>query len=207
MVIEAARTQPETWAVQGYVAPTPAGTDPGAPYLGDDDALTDRLAELDPGRRPWLILGFGADQVGRAETVRRLEGHGTRWGTVVHGTAWVSPTAELAEGAVVLAGAVVNAGARIGPHAIVNSAAVIEHDVTIGHSTHVAPAAAVGGGTTVGASVFVGLGARIRDHIRVGDGAVVGMGAVVVEDVPPGTRVLGVPARAAGPDDVRHPAR
>jgi acetyltransferase EpsM len=206
-VIEAARTQPETWAVQGYVAPAPAGADPGAPYLGDDDALTDRLSAIAPERRPWLILGFGADQVARAETVRRLAGHGARWGTVVHRAAWVSPTAELAEGAVVLAGAVVNAGARIGPHAIVNSAAVIEHDVTIGQGTHVAPAAAVGGATTVGASVFIGLGARIRDHIRVGDGAVVGMGAVVVEDVLPGTRVLGVPARPDGPDDARDPAR
>ena len=117
------------------------------------------------------------------------------WATVVHSRAWVSPSADLAPGTVVLVGAIVNAGARVGAHGIVNSRAVIEHDVRIGDFVHVGPGAIVGGGATIGSDVTLGMGALVRDHIVVGDGATIGMGAVVVGDVPPGATVVGSPAR------------
>jgi serine O-acetyltransferase len=49
---------------------------------------------------------------------------------------------------------------------------------------------------TVGDNVYVGAGARILGGIRVGDDAVIGANAVVVHDVPAGTTVVGIPARA-----------
>jgi len=202
VVIEAAQTQPGRWAVQGYVAP--AASDGGAdvPWLGDDAALAARLEELPATDRPWLVLGFGGGETSdglaaRAATTERF-GPGTRWATVVHATAWVSPTARLQEGAVVLAGAVVNTGADVGRHAIVNSGAVVEHDVRVGDGSHVAPGAVIGGGTRIGENAFIGLGARVRDHVDIGAGAVIGMGAVVVESIAPGVTVVGVPARPHG---------
>lgn len=202
VVIEAARTRPDRWAIQGYVAPDAAGGPPhddDVPWLGDDAALAARLDDLAPDDRPWLVLGFGGGQTadglaGRVAATERFGG-GARWATVIHAAAWVSPTARLAVGVVVLANAVVNTGARLGRHVLVNSAAVVEHDVRIGDGSHVAPAAAIGGGATIGEHVFVGLGARVRDHIEVGAGAVIGMGAVVVESIAPGATVVGVPAR------------
>ena len=50
-------------------------------------------------------------------------------------------------------------------------------------------------GPTVERSVNIGTGAKLIGPIRVGEGATVAAGAVVVEDVPAGTTVLGVPAR------------
>lgn len=47
----------------------------------------------------------------------------------------------------------------------------------------------------IGDGVFIGAGARILGGITVGDGAVVGANAVVIDDVPPGVTVVGVPAR------------
>ncbi len=63
VVIDAARTQGDRWAVQGYVAPDAA---PGAatdtptdlPWLGDDAALATRLQDIAPDDRPWLVVGF-----------------------------------------------------------------------------------------------------------------------------------------------------
>jgi len=199
VVIEAARTQGDRWAVQGYVAPEATEIGDDVPWLGNDAALAARLDDLARSDRPWLVLGFGGGETAaglaaRSATTARF-GPDARWATVVHATAWISPTATLRDGAVVLAQAVVNAGAHVGRHAIVNSGAIVEHDVRVGDGSHVAPGAAIGGGTHIGENAFIGLGARVRDHLEIGAGAVAGMGAVVVESIAAGATVVGVPAR------------
>jgi acetyltransferase-like isoleucine patch superfamily enzyme len=122
------------------------------------------LSTIPAGDRPWLVLGIGSIAARRA-VIGRL-GQVAAWATVVHASAWVSPTAVL-----------------------------VEHDVRLGSFAHVAPGAVVGGATRVGDGAFVGLGAMVRDHVRIGDGAVVGMGAVVTQDVAAGASVVGSPAR------------
>lgn len=202
VVVEAAATRPERWTVMGFTDPradigSPAHS--GASYLGDDATGLARAAEAGPDERPECILAIGGvgDPGGRRRVASHVEtlAPWAHWAVVVHATAWVSPSAELADGTVVLAGAIVNAGARVGAHGIVNSRAVIEHDVLIGDFVHVAPGAVVGGGARLGSDVTVGMGALVRDHISVGDGATIGMGAVVVADVPAGATVIGSPAR------------
>jgi UDP-2-acetamido-3-amino-2,3-dideoxy-glucuronate N-acetyltransferase len=49
---------------------------------------------------------------------------------------------------------------------------------------------------TVGDQASIGSGAVILGGVRIGPGALVGAGAVVTRDVPAGTTVAGVPARA-----------
>lgn len=80
---------------------------------------------------------------------------------------------------------------------VVNSAAHIgrdcnlSHDVTIGQLNR-GPRAGV---PTLGDRVYVGPGARILGAVRIGDDAVIGANAVVVDDVPAGAVVGGIPAR------------
>ena len=114
---------------------------------------------------------------------------------LVHPMAAVSPSVELAPGALVFAGAVVNAAARLGLAAIVNSAAVVEHDCTIGIAGHVSPGAVLAGGVSIGARAWVGAGAVILPGLTVRDDAVVGAGAVVTKAVGQGITVAGNPAR------------
>lgn len=199
VVIEAARTRPDDWIVVGVVDPGPASRTRellGVEHIGTDADFADRLDRMEADLRPWCVLGFaGSDGgAGRSDAVRRY-GSAARWATIVHDRAWISPSASVGEGSVVLAGAIVNTGALVGRHAIVNTRAVVEHDVVLGNHVHVGPGAVVGGGARVGEGAVVGLGALVRDHVHVGPGATVGMGAVVVADVPSGTVVAGSPAR------------
>lgn len=48
---------------------------------------------------------------------------------------------------------------------------------------------------SIGNDVMIGAGARVLGGIQIGDGAVIGANAVVIDDVPAGTTVVGVPAR------------
>jgi serine O-acetyltransferase len=59
----------------------------------------------------------------------------------------------------------------------------------------------------LGRGVDVGAGAKILGRVRVGDGAAIGANAVVLEDVPPGTLAVGVPARICARVDVRDEVR
>jgi maltose O-acetyltransferase len=52
---------------------------------------------------------------------------------------------------------------------------------------------------SVGERAFVGIGAVVLPNVSIGADCVVGAGAVVTRDVPPGTTVVGIPARLVGP--------
>ncbi len=75
-------------------------------------------------------------------------------------------------------GIVISRGARIGARV------KIRHQVTIGS-----------GGAILEDDVQVGAGAKILGNITVGKGAKIGANAVVVEDVPPYSIVVGIPAK------------
>jgi acetyltransferase EpsM len=193
VVADAARSSGQ-FDIRGFVDPRPCDETAvrlALPRLGDDAALVPSAL---------AVLGVGA--IGpsplRRGIVDRATPHVQGWAIVVHSTAWVSPSAILAEGTVVLAGAVVNSGARIGRHCVINSGAIVEHDVVLGDFVQVAPGAVLGGGVRVGEDTFVGLGAMVRDHVRVGIGVFIGMGLVVVTDAGDGAQLRGPLATPRG---------
>ena len=56
---------------------------------------------------------------------------------------------------------------------------------------------------TIGDGVIIGSGAQILGPITIGEGSRVGANAVVVKDVPPGTTMVGMAARALPPRECR----
>ena len=77
---------------------------------------------------------------------------------------------------------------------------VIDGIVRIGRHCVIAPWVTIGvngslAGPTIGDNVFIGTGAKILGDIRVGNDVRVGANAVVLQDVPDGATVVGVPAR------------
>lgn len=192
MVIETARR--DEWEVLGFVDPLPCEETAQrcrVVRLGDDGAIGDY-----PDAK--LILGLGCVTVSplRKQLVSRI-GPG-RWGTVKDPYfTYISQTAEIGEGTVILPGAAIGSGARIGPHCILNLGVKIDHDVQVGGFVHVAPQAALGGGSRIGDGAFIGMGAMVRDHTLVSERTLVGMGAVVTEHYAAGLTLLGIPAKPA----------
>jgi sugar O-acyltransferase (sialic acid O-acetyltransferase NeuD family) len=146
-----------------------------------------------PARDLEGLLAVG-DNRARAALAVRLEGQ-LSWRSALHRLAAIDPAAAIGAGTVVFAGAVIQPGASIGRHAIINSGAIVDHDCALGDFVHVACGATLAGGARVGAGALVGAGAVVAPGVTVGEWATVGAGAAAVRDVPPGSTVVGVPAR------------
>lgn len=159
--------------------------------VGDDRDVASHLAQY-----PEIFVAIGDNRT-RVERLRAYLASGFRVPVIVHPRAWVSPTASIGMGAVVVGGAIVNACASLGRGCIVNTGATVDHDCQLADGVHVSPGAHVGGGSTIGERSWIGIGAAIRHGVRIGADVTVGAGAAVVDDLPSGVKAYGVPARVA----------
>lgn len=136
--------------------------------------------------------------------------HGVRFRPEqVHPSVWIARGAHvmgdvtLAEHASVWFGAVLRGDTepiRVGRRTNIQENAILHADpgfpcslgegCTVGH-------AAIVHGATVGNNVVIGMGSIVQNGAVIGDDALVAAGAVVIEgmQVPPGSLVMGVPAR------------
>lgn len=88
-----------------------------------------------------LIVGIGNNEV-RKRIVGEVK---HAFATIIHPTAYVSPSAELGEGTVVLANAVIQANAKVGKHCIINANVTIDHDAIVEDYVCTYPASYVAG--------------------------------------------------------------
>ncbi len=190
VVIEVLRAG-TAFTVVGVVDPNPLHPDLlGVPVLGGDDRLPALLLH---GIRA-VVVALG-DNRRRQAIAMRLLAQGFVLPPVVHPAAFVSPTASIAAGVVVMARAVIGTQARIAPFAIINTGAIVEHDNEIGGAAHIAPGVSLAGSVRVGERSLIGVGSAVRPGTRIGADAIVGAGSAVVSDVGDGAVVAGVPAR------------
>jgi sugar O-acyltransferase (sialic acid O-acetyltransferase NeuD family) len=152
------------------------------------------LARLAADGLEGVLLGFGAAQ-GREPIVEAVAAAGLALPILVHGSAYVAPSARLADGVQILPRASVGPNARIGRGGLVNTGAIVDHDVTVDDYSVIDPGAVLTGRVRIGQSVEVGSGAVLIPDVVVGAGATVGAGAVVTRPVATGQTVVGVPAR------------
>ncbi len=83
---------------------------------------------------------------------------------------------------------------------VVGETAVIEDDVSMLHSVTLGGTGKESGDRhpKIRRGVLLAAGCKVIGNIEIGAGAKVGAGSVVLEDVPPGVTVAGVPARVVG---------
>jgi UDP-perosamine 4-acetyltransferase len=141
------------------------------------------------------VIAVGNNEL-RKKFAQHARGLGLRLPVLIHPNAYVSPTAKLGDGTVVMAGAVVSAHVTMGELGIINTRASIDHDCYLGDCVHVAPGVTLAGGVTVGNGTLVGVGSSVLPGLCIGDDSIVGAGSVVIRDVPSNCTVVGNPARS-----------
>ncbi|MCI5643009.1 MAG: serine O-acetyltransferase [Peptoniphilus sp.] len=100
----------------------------------------------------------------------------------------------------------IHPGAKIGKNLFIDHgmAVVIGETAEIGDNCHMYHNITLGGTgnekekkrhPTVGNNVIIGTGATVLGPVVIGDGAKIGAGALVLDDIPPNSTAVGVPAK------------
>ncbi|WP_010681165.1 acetyltransferase [Acetivibrio cellulolyticus] len=161
--------------------------------IGDDSILEELFCR---GLRNAVMgLGMMGGYAARRNVCEIAGKIGFKLLNIVHGNAVISKTAVMGTGNVVMANAVINTGVSIGNNCIINTGSIVEHGCIIGDNTHIASGAKLAGDVKIGTDCLIGLGANIIQGIAIGDGSIIGAGSVVLEDIPPDSVSVGVPAR------------
>ena len=154
----------------------------GIPVLGGAELLPKLYAQ---GIRMAVnaVGGIGNVQT-RLEVFHHLAEAGFGFPTLVHPTAYVEPSATLADGVQVFPHAYVGSEVEIGFGSIINTGAIVSHDCMIDEVVNISPGAILAGGVEIGREVLIGMGATINLYTTIGAGSLVGNGATVKADVP-----------------------
>lgn len=160
----------------------------GFPVLGDECWLSKHPQTA-------LVIAVG-NPASRMRIVERLTAFGHElFATLIHPAAWVGNRVEIGPGTMICAGTVVTTDVRIGRHVIVNVGCSVSHDSVLEDYATLAPGVRIPGNVRVGVGAELGVNAAVIPGRNVGSWCILGAGAVAINDVPPNTTAVGVPAR------------
>ena len=109
----------------------------------------------------------------------------------------------IGENAVIMMGAIINIGAVIGESTMIDMGVVMGGRATVGAHCHIGAGTVLAGviepasatPVIVEDNAFIGANAVVIEGVHIGKNAVVAAGSVVINDVPDGAVVAGVPAK------------
>lgn len=103
---------------------------------------------------------------------------------LIHPSAFLEATAQLADAVQVFPMAYIGSLAKISFGCIINTSVIISHDCLLGEMVNLSPGATLAGGVEIGTGSLVGMRATVNLNVKVGRGARIGNGATVKADVP-----------------------
>lgn len=182
------------WTFGGFLDDNAAALD----GFSRDPGVVGTIRDYAPSAGDLLVCALGLPRPKKA-VVEALLARGAEFLTFVHPAATIGGHVTLGEGTVVCPGAVLSSDIRIGRFVTINLCATVCHDAHVGDYSTLSCHVDITGFCKVGEGVFLGSHAGMIPKAAVGDWALVGAGSMVMMPVPPGSTVMGVPAKRISP--------
>lgn len=109
---------------------------------------------------------------------------------LVHERAFISRSAKLGNGVLVMPGTTIENNTEVGDGTFIWSGTVVGHDSTIGDFSFISANVAIGGGAKLGKNCVVGLGSILGNRILVGDRSLIGAGVLTTLSMPEDSVVI-----------------
>ncbi len=114
---------------------------------------------------------------------------------IISPKAYVSSTANIDEGTILMHNSFVNANAIIGKNCIINTGALIEHESIVGDFCHISTQAVVNGQVKIGKRSFIGSNSVIINNVTLPDEIIVAAGSCIQRSPDKTGIYIGNPAR------------
>lgn len=192
MIQQINQTRIIPWTISGFYDD---GKEKGT--VVDDLEVLGGIDELNAVKESTAVGLAIANPVIRRQIRQRIGSEYISFPTLIHPSANTGDLKRnrFEEGVIITASNVLTTSIIIEPFTIVNLQCTIGHDVTIGSFSTIMPGSLISGSVRIGSEVLVGSGARLLPGITIGERVKIGAGAVLLEDVPPGVTVVGIPAK------------
>jgi UDP-3-O-[3-hydroxymyristoyl] glucosamine N-acyltransferase len=163
--------------------------------IGDNVTIHDRVSLLKNSSignnciiQPGAVIGADGFAFERYEKTMKLERFPHIGGTRIGDNVEISSNCSIARGSI--NDTVIGHGTKL--DALVH----VAHNVEIGRNCILTAGAIIGGSTIVGDTTWLGLNCTLKNKIKIGNKVIVGSGANVINDIPAGDIVAGVPAKS-----------
>ncbi len=134
-------------------------------------------------------------RVKKFEFIKELGG---KFPTIISPSSYISKSAVVGEGTIVMHNAIINTEACVGKNCIINTAAIIEHESRIMDHCHISTGVVINGENSIGESTFIGSNSVTANNITIESNTVLGAGSFVSRSLEESGTYAGNPARKIG---------
>lgn len=112
--------------------------------------------------------------------------------------AWISKGVSWGKGNIIYPGVSINYESIIGDFVIMNMNCALGHHARVGNFCSLAPQVSFGGKTILGSCVDMGISSATLQGRTIGEFSIIGGQSMIIQDVPPRSKVVGVPGKVIG---------
>ena len=142
-----------------------------------------------------IIVGIAAPNI-KEHIFRKLQSKKNfNFPAMVSKNAWISESVQIGDGSIIYPGVSINYESAIGKFVTVNMNCALGHHTIIGDFVSLAPGVNTSGHVTIQAGCDVGIGVCMKQGVIVGEKSIIGGQAMLIQNVPPNSKIGGVPGR------------
>ena len=193
-----------SWALDcvraGTLGPVKGFLDDRADALAGFECQARIIGPVDtyrPMESDQFICAIG-DSAVRKQYVAKLKAKGAQFTRLIHPTAVIGQSVRIGEGVIMAPYSSLTAAVEVGNFVNIGLYSVGSHHNQIGNWCQISGHCSLPGRIVLEEGVFLACGVVMVPGVRIGAWSYVGAGSVVLKNVPPRSKVFGVPAVAIG---------
>jgi UDP-N-acetylbacillosamine N-acetyltransferase len=152
-------------------------------YFDDNIRRDDTINTLDEAVYGYaFVSSLGNVQV-RERLFQRFVQHQLIPASVIAAASWISPSAQISDGAVIYPFCSISSNVRIAENVLINFHTSVSHGVHIGANSNLCPGARIAGNVSLGKNVYIGIGSVVKEKISICDNVLIGANSTVIRNI------------------------